>query len=150
MDKMIRKAREKDCDDVYALICEMREEQLDYYAFSMIYKVQLRDKSYAHFVCEQNGETVGVLVLRLEYQLHHAARVAEITELAVKSGFRSQGIGGELFAAAKKYSASNNAVILEVASGKARTDAHRFYEKNGMTLSHFKLSVSLDGAGRRV
>lgn len=147
---MIRNACENDCERIYDLICEMRGEKLDFPMFAKIYSFQIHNDNYAHFVYEHNGEVVGIIAIRLEYQLHHAARVAEIMELAVKDGFRSQGIGKRLFTVAREYSIANNAVILEVASGKARTGAHCFYEKNGMTVSHFKMTVSLDGTSRKV
>lgn len=147
---MIRVATKDDCTKIYGLIVDMRNENLDYKCFEQIYYMQCNDCNYIHFVYTEDNTVVGVLVLRLEYQLHHAARVAEIMELAVYGNNRSKGIGKQLVSQAKKYAASNNCVILEVASGKDRIDAHRFYENNSFIRSHAKFAYALDSAQRKL
>lgn len=54
-------------------------------------------------------------------------RRAWVEDLAVHPDHRSAGIGGALLAAARYWAAQRGAVYLELTSGDARLDAHRFY-----------------------
>jgi GNAT superfamily N-acetyltransferase len=54
-----------------------------------------------------------------------------VEDLAVDPGHRSLGIGSALLAAAREWAASRGASHLELDSGAARVDAHRFYEREG-------------------
>ena len=90
---MVRNAGREDCRQVYHLICEMEEKTLPYEPFAAIYQKQLESSAHAFLLEEQEGSVVGVLHLRLEEQLHHAAAVAEIMELAVDSAHRGKGLG---------------------------------------------------------
>lgn len=87
---------------------------------------------------ENSSEVIGLLHLRLENQLHHCGKTAEIMELIIQEGHRSEGIGGSLIKAAFEYAVKQDCVIFEVTSNRKRTDAHRFYQKNGMELTHYK------------
>lgn len=81
MNACIRESNADDCKAVYALICSMEEKQLPPTEFEKIYNAQQKDDSCLCLVCEQEGKVVGCLNLRMEYQLHHAAKIAEIMEL---------------------------------------------------------------------
>jgi GNAT superfamily N-acetyltransferase len=52
-----------------------------------------------------------------------------VEDLAVDPGRRSRGIGGRLLAAAREWGRGRGATHLELDSGEARRDAHRFYER---------------------
>lgn len=54
-----------------------------------------------------------------------------VEDLAVDPGLRSHGIGAALLAAARGFARSRGASHLELDSGDARPDAHRFYEREG-------------------
>ena len=54
-----------------------------------------------------------------------------VEDLAVDPTCRSRGIGTKLLAAARRWAAAHGASHLELDSGDARTDAHRFYEREG-------------------
>jgi len=54
-----------------------------------------------------------------------------VEDLAVDPSFRSQGTGRELLSAARGWAAARGASHLELDSGEARLDAHRFYEREG-------------------
>jgi GNAT superfamily N-acetyltransferase len=64
----------------------------------------------------------------------HAIRFgprAWVEELAVHPEMRSQGIGSRLLATAKDWARERGASHLKLDSALARTDAHRFYEREG-------------------
>lgn len=145
MPGICRKAAEADCEAVYRLICELEDCRLPLEAFSAIYETQCGCGNYCCLVCEAEGEIAGVLNLPFENQLHHAARVAEILEFAVAAGCRRQGIGRALFAEAVRRAGEAGCVLLEVACNRRRTDAHSFYVREGMGLSHVRFSKALRG-----
>ena len=65
------------------------------------------------------------------YQDLHSVRFgcrAWVEDLAVDPEHRSQGVGKALLDGAKAWARERGATHLELDSGEARTDAHRFYE----------------------
>jgi GNAT superfamily N-acetyltransferase len=54
-----------------------------------------------------------------------------VEDLAVSPVHRSQGVGKALLDAAKEWGRGRGATHLELDSGEARADAHRFYEREG-------------------
>ena len=134
----IRKALPEDCKDVYSLICEMEEKELPYDEFERIFMAQRADEGFTCLVCEEGGKAVGCINLRMERQLHHAARICEIMEMSVASGFRSKGVGRMLF----------ECVQIEVCCNQLRTKAHHFYESCGMNNFHYKFSLDFSATGR--
>ena len=141
----IREATEKDCRDVYRIICGMESKELPYEPFEQIFRKQCADPDYVCLLCEEEGRVIAELNLRFEEQLHHTARIAEIMEFGVSDGYRSQGIGRDMFAAACEAAKEAGCVQIEVACNQLRKDAHRFYQREGMKNFHFKFSKSLTG-----
>jgi GNAT superfamily N-acetyltransferase len=77
------------------------------------------------------GELVGICTA---YQDLHSVRFgyrAWVEDLAVHPEHRSRGVGARLLAAARDWARAHGATRLELASALARTDAHRFYEREG-------------------
>jgi len=83
-------------------------------------------------VAEQAGGTlVGFCTA---YQDLHSVRFgyrAWVEDLAVDPGHRSQGVGKALLDAAKAWGRERGATHLELDSAEARSDAHRFYDREG-------------------
>lgn len=123
----------------------MEGEQLAYDRFSAAYQRQLADDRYHCLVYEQDRAVAGVLNLRFEEQLHHAACVAEIMEFAIDGAHRRQGIGSEMLAEACRIAAARGCIQIEAACNQLRTEAHRFYLREGLHNFHFKFSKSLTG-----
>lgn len=96
-------------------------------------------------VWEEETQVKGVLHLRMERQLHHAALVAEIMEFAVDKNARSNGIGGEMLTYASDLAKETGCVQIEVACNQLRKNTHRFYLREGMQNFHYKFSKSLTG-----
>lgn len=141
---MYRKASEEDCEQVYALICGLEEQRFPFGRFSAIYREQLGDSRHYCLVCEREQRVIGVLNMRLEEQLHHCERIAEIMEFAVDSAYRSQGIGTDMFAAACRIARDFGCVQIELDTNQRRTDAHRFYTRMGMRNTHFMFTKVLE------
>jgi GNAT superfamily N-acetyltransferase len=96
--------------------------------------VALRQAIESHDACvlvaeAEDGNLVGFCTA---YQDLHSVRFgyrAWIEDLAVDPARRSAGIGKALLDAAKDWARERGATHLELDSGEARTDAHRFYER---------------------
>lgn len=54
-----------------------------------------------------------------------------VEDLAVGPEHRSRGVGAGLLEAARRWAAESGASHLELDSGEARVEAHRFYEREG-------------------
>ena len=140
---MIRTAVITDVDCIYALICNMEQKILNKYKFDKIFIEQTGNAGNYFLVYENNKEILGILHMRIEYQLHHCAKIAEVMELSVKEGSRSKGIGSELFLSACKIAKDNNCLQIEVCCNLLRERAHHFYENQGMKNYHYKFSMNL-------
>jgi len=147
MDISFRKSGEKDCQAVYDLICDMEGTALPHDLFQEIYDEQLRDSHFYCLLAEENGEVLGVLNLRMEKQLHHAAAVAEIMEFSVAPSCRGRGLGDAMFHEACRLAREAGCVQIEVACNQLRTRTHRFYlAREGMHNFHYKFSMPLIGS----
>ncbi|WP_419766836.1 GNAT family N-acetyltransferase [Arcobacter sp.] len=140
----IRLAKIDDLKDIYDLICDMESTQLDYKKFEQIFIRYLENENFYSIVAEEDDLTIACLNLRIEYQLHHVEKIAEIMELAVKKGYRSKGVGKELLDKARKISKDNNCLQMEVCCNQIREKAHMFYQREGMKNSHFKFTIDLN------
>lgn len=143
---MIRKAVPEDVSAVYQLISDLEECEFPESEFKQIFDEILNSSHHCILLYENNSEVLGLLHLRLENQLHHCGKTAEIIELIIQYDHRSEGIGGLLFNAALEFAAKQNCVVFEVTSNRKRADAHRFYQKNGMDLTHFKFTMDIAGS----
>ena len=72
---------------------------------------------------------VGICTTYLDFESVRFGRRAWVEDLAVHTERRSLGIGKRLLDAAKDWARERGATHLELDSGHARTDAHRFYER---------------------
>lgn len=168
MDLKYRKAQPDDCRAVYNLMCQLEQTELPFDKFSEIYSEQTANENYYCLLCESfdnehegsaehggnldghddsigghNGKVIAALNMRFEKQLHHCDCIAEMTEFAVDAEYRSKGIGKEMFARACRIAKDFGCPQIELATNQLRTDAHRFYEREGMHNFHFKFSKSL-------
>jgi GNAT superfamily N-acetyltransferase len=92
---------------------------------------------------EIEGELVGFITA---YQDLHSVRFgyrAWVEDFAIDPLRRSQGIGKRLLDAAKDWARERGATHLELDSGDARLDAHRFYEREGPSWTSRQFSWEL-------
>lgn len=79
-------------------------------------------------VAYDGAALVGFCTAYLEFSSVRFGRRCWVEDLAVDPERRSQGVGAALLGAAKGWARSAGATHLELDSGLARPDAHRFYE----------------------
>jgi GNAT superfamily N-acetyltransferase len=80
-------------------------------------------------VADDDGEIVGICTVYLDLESVRFGRRAWVEDLAVHPDHRSAGHGKALLDAAKEWARQRGATHLELDSGEARADAHRFYER---------------------
>jgi GNAT superfamily N-acetyltransferase len=94
-------------------------------------------------VADDDGELIGICTV---YQDLHSVRYgyrAWVEDLAVHPQRRSEGIGKALLDAAKDWAHERGATHLELDSALTRTDAHRFYEREGSQYKSFSFGWRL-------
>ena len=80
-------------------------------------------------VAERDGAIVGLCTVSLDIVSVRFGLRAWLEDLAVHPDHRSAGHGKALLDAAKDWGRERGATHLELDSGEARADAHRFYER---------------------
>ena len=145
---MIREARLEDCEGIWHLVCTLEETELDHDAFAEVLASQRADGRHVTLVWTEDGTDVGTPIqalmnMRIEVQLHHAAKIAEVQELVVDPALRGRGVGKELLAAARKAACKAGCVRIELVTNQRRHGAHRFYEREGMEQTHYGYTLDL-------
>jgi GNAT superfamily N-acetyltransferase len=82
-------------------------------------------------VASRDGEILGICTAYIDLLSVRFGVRCWVEDLAVDPAERSSGIGRDLLARAREWAAANGASHLELDSGDARADAHRFYEREG-------------------
>jgi GNAT superfamily N-acetyltransferase len=98
--------------------------------------VALRQAIESHDACvlvaeEARRTLVGLCTGYLDLHSVRYGFRAWVEDLAVAPDRRSRGIGALLLSAARDWARERGATHLELDSAEARTDAHRFYEREG-------------------
>jgi GNAT superfamily N-acetyltransferase len=89
----------------------------------------IADPSSAVFVAEHRGELLGLCTAYLDMNSVRFGPRCWVEDLAVSPEHRSQGVGKALLDRAKEWARERGGTHLELDSGDARADAHRFYER---------------------
>ena len=78
---------------------------------------------------------VGLLTMKIHRQFHWGAVVASIESLVVAESERSGGIGAALVEAAVDIARASQCRLIELHSNHRRTQARRFYERQGFEVT---------------
>ncbi|WNN71456.1 aminoalkylphosphonate N-acetyltransferase [Kluyvera cryocrescens] len=139
----LRHATFEDIDDVYALMCELKQAEYDRDAFYTGFAANLEDPNLHYQLALQDGNVVGMISLHLQFHLHHANWIGEIQELVVMPKVRSSGIGSQLLAWAEETARDQGAEMTELSTSTQRVNAHRFYQREGYVPSHLRFTKAL-------
>ena len=139
----LRPATAEDVDAVYGLICELKQAELDRSAFHAGFAANLQDHNMRYQLAEQDGHIIGMIGLHMQFHLHHANWIGEIQELVVMPQARGLKVGSQLLAWAEGVAREAGAELTELSTSVKRTDAHRFYVREGYTQSYFRFTKPL-------
>lgn len=85
----------------------------------------------AVLVAREGERLIGICTAYIDLDSVRFGRRCWVEDLAVDPARRSRGAGKALLDAAKDWARGRGATHLELDSGTARADAHRFYEREG-------------------
>jgi GNAT superfamily N-acetyltransferase len=94
-------------------------------------------------LAEDQGGLIGFCTAYLELDSVRFGQRCWVEDLAVDPERRSRGVGAALLNAAKEWARRGGATHLELDSGLARADAHRFYERAGGTRQSYTFGWEL-------
>lgn len=140
----LRPATLADSDNVYALICELKQAQFDRQAFNVGFAANLAERNLHYHLALLNGEVVGMIGLHMQFHLHHVNWVGEIQELVVMPAARGHGVGSKLLAWAEEQARIAGAELTELSTSAKRLDAHRFYQREGYQNTHFRFTKPVE------
>lgn len=141
---IIRPATEADAAFVHNMMCQLETMEFDYPSFLPRFSRQLHNPNYTCLIAESEGSPAGVINLKIEAHLHHECPTAEICELVVDARARGGGIGTKLVQRALRIAREAGCEVLELSSNGSRTDAHRLYERLGLSKTHWHMTMPLE------
>jgi GNAT superfamily N-acetyltransferase len=124
----------RDAPEVAILITQLGYERDQAEVKTWIEAMQKRQDLQIAFVACLDDEVIGWIEISVEHRLQ-AAPFALIGGLVVKDGYRNRRVGLRLCERAEAWTWERGLTSLRVTSRSSRTDAHRFYLRNGYTLS---------------
>ncbi|MFF5407165.1 GNAT family N-acetyltransferase [Streptomyces misionensis] len=148
-DLEIRAATADDLPAIIAMLADdplgaQRESPGDPTPYQAALKRLEADPNQHLVVAVRDGRVIGTLQLTTIPGLsHRGATRALIEAVRIHADERGSGLGTELIQWAIDTARRLDCRMVQLTSDKARTDAHRFYERLGFTASHegFKLRL---------
>lgn len=102
------------------------------------------DPAHLLVVAEAAGNVVGTLQLSFVPGLARRGSLrAQIEAVRVAEAYRGGGLGTAFFEWAIAEARRRGCALVQLATGKSRTAAHRFYERPGFVASHEGLKLAL-------
>ena len=102
------------------------------------------DPSNDLFVADLAGEIVGTFQLTVIPSMRRGGILSAMVEaVVVDERVRGQGVGEAMMHFAIDEARRRHCTMLHLTSNKARTDAHRFYERLGFEKTHEGLRMAL-------
>ena len=138
----IKKAKKEDCRSVYSLVSVLKDD-LDYYKFKNSFDINICKDDIFYYILWESDNPIGFISVTINYQLHHADKVATIEELVINKNFQGKSYGTILLNYGIQLARNQKCDVIELTSNFSRENAHRFYEKNGFKKSGYKFKIAL-------
>jgi len=130
----IRKAKLDDWKQISLLLDQLDYPNTDEFIKDKLEKLLL-DNNEELVVYEENQEVIAFISIHFIPQIAVKGDFARISYFAVDSSIRSKGIGRMLEEYCTELATKRKCDRIEVHCHSRRTDAHRFYERQGFTES---------------
>jgi GNAT superfamily N-acetyltransferase len=95
-------------------------------------------------VAEEGGRVLGITVFRI-LEKTHSGRELYCDDLVTDEAQRSSGVGHALVAYMERTCRERDCDTLALDSGTQRQQAHRFYFREGMTITSFHFDKKISG-----
>lgn len=145
----LRRARREDVRAIVALYADdmlgrTRETLDDLAPYEAAFAAIDADARQELMVAELDGRIVGTLQLTIIPQLSHRGQtVAQVEAVRVAGELRGRGLGQKMMEWAIERARAAGCRRVQLTSNKARSDAHRFYERLGFVRSHEGMKLYL-------
>ena len=139
MSLSIRKAEQKDIDALCTLMGELSGTAIS--PEQMLNRLQLvkESKIDSLFVCEEDGQIVGLLGFRIRENLEEMSRFGEALAIVVNSNVRRKGVGRFMMDYAEKRAKELGCKGMWLVSGFGREEeAHNFYKRLGYQTTGYR------------
>ncbi len=139
MSLSIRKAEQKDT----LALCSLMGE-LSSYAITpdqIMDRLQFVEESKfdSLFVCEEDGNILGLLGFRIRENLEEVSRFGEVSAIVVNTNNRHKGVGRFMIEYAEKLAEELGCIGTWLTSGFGREEAaHNFYKKLGYKINGYR------------
>lgn len=122
-----------------------REEPADLMPYDATFARIAGDPSEVLVVADVGADVLGTLQLSLIPGLsRRGALRGQVEGVRVAADLRGTGLGEQMVRWAVDRAKGEGCDLVQLTSDKARTDAHRFYERLGFTPSHLGYKRTLD------
>ncbi len=134
---------DQDLAACYPVMRELRQVEES----EFVSRVRIQEKDgYRLAMVEDGGHVVGVAGFRIAVSLAWG-RFLYVDDLVTSGRQRSQGYGAKLLSWLRDYAIAEGCQQLHLDSGLQRVDAHRFYEREGMSKGAFHFAMQLLPSG---
>jgi N-acetylglutamate synthase-like GNAT family acetyltransferase len=135
----MRKAGKKDIKELCILMDEMSHTAISHSHMLNRLDMVERSKIDSLYVCEENGEILGLLGFRIRENLEEVNRFGEISAIVVNHESRHKGIGRFMMDYAEKLARQSNCKGMWLVSGfKREQEAHKFYVRLGYETTGYR------------
>lgn len=124
----------------YPVMQELRPHIIE---SDFVARIRQAEKSGYRLVCLQDGDTpLAVAGIRIMQNLAWG-RFLYVDDLVTTDEQRSKGNGARMLSWLREYAVKEGCSELHLDSGMQRLDAHRFYEREGMSKTGFHIAEKL-------
>ena len=144
----LRRARPDDLPALLALLADdplgRGREVADLAPYRTAFAAIDADPAHLLVVAEHDGEVVGTLQLTVLPGLARGGALrAQVEAVRVHAEHRGSGLGAALLGWTVDEARRRGCSLVQLTTDRARTDAHRFYERLGFTASHVGYKLAL-------
>ncbi|HOV25786.1 MAG TPA: GNAT family N-acetyltransferase [Pseudobacteroides sp.] len=139
MPLSIRKAVEKDIPTLCTLMEQLSGHAVD--DKQMLNRLQMIEESKIDFlyVCEEDGEILGLLSFRIRENVEEVSRFGEISAIVVNKEKRKKGVGKFMMDYAENLAHEMGCIGTWLVSGFGREEeAHKFYKSLGYKINGYR------------
>lgn len=135
---IIRKCELSDITSVYELIKnELGYSKITESDVQKRFELMSLLENYNVLVAEIDGKVCGFISTVKEISLEVDGEFLRVIGLAVRSEYQRSGIGSALLRAVEDIADEHNYGVITLSSNFKRTEAHKFYEKQGYSKTSY-------------
>ena len=129
-------------DGIFEKIASADEMWGDY-----VYKSHTQDENCKVLVAEFGGHIIGYCLGRIGQKppIYQAQVVGEVGNIAVKKGYKRQGVGGKLFTTIKEWFKECGVDHIEIEAATANPQSVGFWEKMGGREFIKQMEIRIEG-----